>query len=115
LACLTAYEWPGNVRELDNVVQRALVLGRSERIELAQLPADLRGGSPLVAVPTATLSPGADMVAVESLELAAAVEAVETRYIAEALRRSGDNKRRAAAMLGISERSLWYKLERGRG
>jgi two-component system response regulator AtoC len=115
LACLTAYDWPGNVRELDNVVQRALVLGRGERIELAQLPADLRGGSSVLPLPAVTLSPETDIAAVESLELAVAVEAVEASYIAEALRRSGDNKRRAAALLGISERSLWYKLERGRG
>jgi two-component system response regulator AtoC len=103
------------VRELDNVVQRALVLGRGERIELAQLPADLRGGNSVLPVPTVSLSLGPEMATVESLELAVAVEAVETSYIAEALRRSGDNKRRAAALLGISERSLWYKLERGRG
>ncbi|MDE2161396.1 MAG: sigma 54-interacting transcriptional regulator, partial [Burkholderiales bacterium] len=109
LACLAAYDWPGNVRELDNVVQRALILCRGSMIDLHHLPADLRGGA-AEAAGTAPIeaAPGA------SLDLAGAVGALEQRYIAEALRRTGDNKRRAAALLGIGERTLWYKLERGR-
>jgi two-component system response regulator AtoC len=49
-----------------------------------------------------------------SLELGPATEALEDRLIAEALRRTDDNKRRAALLLGISERTLWYKLGRAR-
>jgi two-component system response regulator AtoC len=49
-----------------------------------------------------------------SLDLAQATEALEDRLIAEALRRTADNKRRAAAILGVSERTLWYKLGRAR-
>jgi len=111
LACLSAYDWPGNVRELDNVVQRALVLGRGELIDVQHLPADLRGsGSPLASPRASALPP----VPPESLELAGAVAALETQLIAEALKRTGDNKRRAAALLGISERTLWYRLERSK-
>jgi two-component system response regulator AtoC len=109
LVCLRAYGWPGNVRELDNVVQRALVLGRGDQIELQHLPADLQAGTlfaPAAPVDSAEREEPAD------LQLDAAQERLERQLIAEALRRTGDNKRRAAALLGISERTLWYKLER---
>jgi two-component system, NtrC family, response regulator AtoC len=111
MAVLKAYDWPGNVRELDNVVQRALILGRGQVLEITHLPADLRANAQAHAAAPDT-EPTAP--AVESLELATAQEALERRYIAEALRRTGDNKRRAAALLGTSERTLWYKLERGK-
>jgi len=127
LACLRAYAWPGNVRELDNVVQRALILCRGNVIELRHLPADLlasaaplasrgdAGASGAVAAgaePGAAASLGADLGLAGSLDLARATEALEDRLIAAALRRSGDNKRKAAALLGVSERTLWYKLGR---
>jgi two-component system, NtrC family, response regulator AtoC len=111
MAELMAYDWPGNVRELDNVVQRALILGRGQVLETTHLPADLRANTRVHAAAPET-EPTAP--AIESLELATAQDALERRYISEALRRTGDNKRRAAALLGISERTLWYKLERGK-
>ncbi len=116
LACLLAYDWPGNVRELDNVVQRALVLCRSALIETRHLPADLRelnelpAAQPLPAEASVAESPRAR----DNLDLPQAIDGLEQRLIAEALRRTGDNKRRAAALLGISERTLWYKLERAK-
>ncbi len=113
LACLAGYAWPGNVRELDNLVQRALVLGSGETIELHHLPADLRtAGMPAMARRATDRATDAELATQESLTLSGAVAAMEARFITEALRRTGDNKRRAAALLGISERSLWYKLER---
>ncbi|MEK8049190.1 sigma-54 dependent transcriptional regulator [Ideonella sp. DXS22W] len=130
LALMQAYAWPGNVRELDNVVQRALVLsgpplGADRRqpvlIDVPQLPADIRQGvTPAPSAPAADRTEAAGAPAAASdelshlatLELGPAVEAFEDRLIAEALRRTGDNKRRAAALLGISERALWYKLGR---
>jgi two-component system response regulator AtoC len=119
LACLRAYSWPGNVRELDNVVQRALVLCRGDVIETSHLPADLVEESALVHAtesdvdaPEAVAIAGTDGGAQDSLDLPAAVNALEQRLIAEALRQTNDNKRRAAAKLGISERTLWYKLGR---
>jgi len=44
LACLSAYAWPGNVRELKNVIERAHILADGERIEVSDLPAEVRGG-----------------------------------------------------------------------
>jgi two-component system response regulator AtoC len=117
MAVLMAYAWPGNVRELDNVVQRALILGAGTRIEAVHLPADLQGGKAAASTSMSSSTPvalEAPAPPAESLDLASAVEALERRWIHEALRRTGDNKRRAAALLGISERTLWYKLERSR-
>jgi len=113
--CLQAYAWPGNVRELDNVVQRALVLCQGGLIETRHLPADLRELALKAAEPAApateTLGEAKEALP-QDLDLPTAITALEQQLIAAALRRSGDNKRRAAALLGISERTLWYKLGR---
>jgi two-component system response regulator AtoC len=106
------------VRELDNVVQRALILCRDKVLQTRHLPADLLapaqeredGAEPV----TAAQRPDPPITEAESLDIAQATTALEDRMIAEALRRSGDNKRRAAALLGISERTLWYKLGRAK-
>lgn len=112
LACLKAYRWPGNVRELDNVIQRALVLCRGDLISDEHLPADLHAA--VAARPAAADVPPPMQAEPATLNLPDAVEQLEQHLIALALQRSGDNKRRAAALLGISERSLWYKLGRAR-
>ena len=116
LRTLSAYRWPGNVRELDNVVQRALILGQDGSIELDDLPRDIVEAlnERATAAPQATV-PGTNAAGPElagTLDLTLATEALEQRLIAEALRQSGDNKRRAATLLGVSERTLWYKLGR---
>ena len=56
--------------------------------------------------------PAADEL--ESLDLDAAVSAVERRMVLRALQASGDNKVEAARLLGVSERTLWYKLKKYR-
>jgi two-component system response regulator AtoC len=102
LACLENYDWPGNVRELQNVIERAAVLSRGGTIEVEHLPREMAA----VAAPAATQ---AERFA--SMELNPAVEQLEKDMIAEALRRTGGNKSKAARLLDISERSLWYKLK----
>jgi two-component system response regulator AtoC len=99
---------------LENVVQRALILSRDRMIELRHLPADMSTSSSALAVAADSPAPGDQAIASMSLDLARATEALEDRLIAEALRRTDDNKRRAAAILGVSERTLWYKLGRAR-
>ena len=83
---LEQYRWPGNVRELRNLMERAAVLCTTTSIEAdlirLLLPA-LRTAAPVETAP-------------ESLQLDAA----------------NDNKSEAARLLGISERTLWYKLKR---
>jgi two-component system response regulator AtoC len=112
---LCAYRWPGNVRELDNVVQRALILSRERVIGLQQLPRDIVDASVTPADSTITIEAAQPREEGPlSLDIALATEALEQRLIAEALRQSGDNKRRAATLLGVSERTLWYKLGRNK-
>ncbi len=105
LACLQRYDWPGNVRELQNVIERAAVLSHGSPIEPHHLPQEMQGQAKVAQAP-------ADTMALVSLELGPAVDALETRMIAAALKQSGDNKSKAARLLDISERSLWYKLKK---
>lgn len=105
LACLQRYDWPGNVRELQNVIERAAVLSQGSPIEPRHLPQEMQGQSQVTQAPTDTL-------AFESLELGPAVDTLEARMITAALKQSGDNKSKAARLLDISERSLWYKLKK---
>ncbi|QID16256.1 sigma-54-dependent Fis family transcriptional regulator [Nitrogeniibacter mangrovi] len=110
LAGLTAYPWPGNVRELENAVERALLLSGGGVLDAGHFNLDPRqrpGG--------ASVSTGGDEFADGELPpLAEAVEALEARLIDAALARADGNKARAAALLEISERTLWYKLKKTR-
>ena len=100
---LCAYDWPGNVRELQNLMERAAVLAKGSQVG--------REAFALV-LPTATgavapLPPPSDGFALEP-----AVEDVERKTILRALGAASDNKAQAARLLGVSERTLWYKLKR---
>ena len=99
LAALRAYDWPGNVRELQNVLERAVLLARGDVIDTLDLPAR-------AASPPSVAAPGRPET------LRAAVERAEREAIEAALRFTGDNKSRAAELLGVSTRTLWYRLER---
>ncbi|WP_137718601.1 sigma-54-dependent transcriptional regulator [Methylobacillus flagellatus] len=103
---LQSYHWPGNVRELQNVLERAAIVSGQQTIAPEHLPADLLSHS----------TPAHHAVPMEtealSCSLPDAIEALELRLIKQALQQSGDNKSRAAKLLEISERSLWYKLGR---
>jgi two-component system response regulator FlrC len=97
LARLMTHRWPGNVRELGNVLDRAMVLGDGTTIEIADLVFD-------AAAPEQIMSP-----AVQQPALTGAVRAQEERSIARALAEA-PTRRAAAARLGISERTLRYKM-----
>jgi two-component system response regulator AtoC len=102
---LLAYDWPGNVRELENVLERAAIISGNQIITPQHLPAEMVG-LPASAhqITTSANEPS------NQLALHYAVEALEKRLIAEALIATNGNKSRAAKLLEISERSLWYKL-----
>ena len=106
---LAAHDWPGNVRELRNLVERAAVLAGGPRIDATAF-----GSIPLATSRVAQSSrpdPGGD---VSDFRLDPAVEELERRLILRALQATGDNKVQAARLLGVSERTLWYKLKRYR-
>jgi two-component system response regulator AtoC len=104
LQALCNYDWPGNVRELQNVVERAAVLSHGKPVGVEHLPREMTEAAP------ASPSPMPETFA--SLELNPAVDQLEEAMIREALKRTGDNKSKAARLLDISERSLWYKLKK---
>jgi two-component system response regulator AtoC len=97
LRILEDYRWPGNVRELENVIERAVVLCQGDTIGAVLV--DLRPP----AVPKDQL-PG--------VRLDEALDRLEREVILRALEETKQVKARAARLLGISERSLWYKLRK---
>jgi two-component system response regulator AtoC len=102
--CLTAYNWPGNVRELENMMERAIVLSGGKTITIGHLPAD-------VLEDTSIQTPLMNETASNS-GMNQQVEQLEKHLIQQALLKTGDNKAKAAQLLQISERSLWYKIKK---
>jgi two-component system response regulator AtoC len=103
MACLQQYDWPGNVRELQNVIERAAVLSRDGTITVEHLPREMtepKSSAPIAEAPQ-----------FQTLELNTAVAHLESAIIREALLQTGGNKSKAARLLDISERSLWYKIK----
>jgi two-component system, NtrC family, response regulator AtoC len=100
LAALTHHNWPGNVRELRNALERAAVLSAGGLLDSKDF--SLSGGG--------LLSQGAGSNG--ALDLKTQVEAVERAAIQRALEASHGNRRQAANLLGISLRTLFYKLRR---
>ena len=92
---LDQYRWPGNVREVRNVIQRAVVLGGTGLIDVEHLPEN-------VVRTAASTAPAATSVT--------PIREMEREMIMRALEETGQDKRRAAAMLGISLKTLYNKL-----
>jgi|SRR5689334_1424492 two-component system, NtrC family, response regulator len=107
LQCLAEYKWPGNVRELENVVERMVLLARTSELMTADLP-DVLMPRATLAEPVATLE-GSMLPAEPS---GVSLEAVEKYYIIQALKRCGGNQAATARFLGISRRTLAYRLEK---
>ena len=96
---LESYPFPGNVRELRNLLERVSVLAPAAKIQLWDLPLELRAS--------------ASVARVEQVEttLSAAVATAEKKCILQALKKTGDNKTEAASLLGISRKNLWEKMK----
>jgi DNA-binding NtrC family response regulator len=90
------YHWPGNVRELRNVIQRAVVLSGTGLIGVEHLPDNvLRAQAPAAPAPAGSVTP---------------IREMERDMILRALEETGQDKRRAAQLLGISLKTLYNKL-----
>jgi DNA-binding NtrC family response regulator len=95
--CLVRYAWPGNVRELRNVMERAALLCRGEMVLPEHLPARLAAAAAAAApAPTAET---------------ATLEDVERQTILRALKEHGYNRTETARALGISRRTLVYRIQ----
>lgn len=95
---LESYDWPGNVRELKNVVQRAVLVCDGEVLLPDHLPPRFRKGKPALSR--------------VSFEIGTPLEEVEREMIVRALAASRNNRKQAAALLGISRRALYNKLQK---
>jgi DNA-binding NtrC family response regulator len=107
LARLGRYAWPGNVRELANVIERAVLLQEGDEIG----PGDLALAAP-AARAEGELDAAAGGVRVDFSRGGISLGNLERTLIAEALKASGGNRRRAAELLDISLETLRYRIEK---
>ncbi|UVK81740.1 sigma-54 dependent transcriptional regulator [Pseudomonas sichuanensis] len=107
-ASLQAYAWPGNVRELDNAIQRALILQQGGVIEAADFC--LAGAIPLSPSSEATIAPSCLDSGAEAGGLEGDMRRHEFQMIIDTLRAERGRRKEAAERLGISPRTLRYKL-----
>jgi DNA-binding NtrC family response regulator len=100
LALLQQYRWPGNVRELQNVIERGVLLGKTDRVRPEDLPEDLLRGGPI------------NMAAVRGGSLKDALEGPERQIIFEVLESNHWNRNQTAEQLGINRTTLYKKMKR---
>ncbi len=111
-ACLLGYPWPGNVRELDNAIQRALILQQGGVIE----PQDFCLSGPVACAPLPVIAPTAMATRPAAVEAESAgalgddLRRREFQMIIDTLRAERGRRKEAAERLGISPRTLRYKL-----
>jgi transcriptional regulator with PAS, ATPase and Fis domain len=94
---LLRYEWPGNVRELENAMERAVALARGSRVDVEDLPEEIRRASPKPMATEGTVQP---------------LSEIEKAYILQVLELNGGNQTRTAAQLQIGSATLYRKLKR---
>lgn len=115
---LLTYPWPGNVRELDNVMQRAVILANGPVIDRSHIQLETISAESWSApkAPTAANTHEAPASAGRSVEeagsLSSSLDLAERDLILEALKSDNGNRQAAAKRLGISPRTLRYKLQR---
>jgi two-component system, NtrC family, response regulator AtoC len=95
---LQAYGWPGNIRELRNAVERAMLLAEGDELKAEHFP---------VVSDTAKLTEGVDLPP-NGIDL----EQLERSLVVQALKRSGWNQTRAAALLGLNRDQIRYRIEK---
>ncbi len=100
LAALVSYPWPGNIRELQNVVERAVLLGKGEVIAVGDLPREVSGG-PSISIPR-----------VGSMTLKEALEEPERQIILDVLESNNWNRNATADSLGVNRTTLYKKMKK---
>ena len=93
---LLRYDWPGNVRELENAMERAVALSPGVRVELEDLPDEVRSMAPRP---------------LPSLDLVRPLEDIEKEYILASLALNAGNQTHTAKQLQIGAATLYRKLK----
>ncbi|HEX4965952.1 MAG TPA: sigma 54-interacting transcriptional regulator [Thermoanaerobaculia bacterium] len=96
---LLAYAWPGNVRELRNAIERAVILSEGGLITSEHLPMSLEKPPP---------APAAGEIPAGGIDL----EAIERTWVQQALKQAGNNKSKAARLLGLTRAQLYSRIEK---
>ena len=99
---LVSYSWPGNVRELESVIERAIILAEGDIIEERDLPQE-------VLSPFAGSNPYAG---IDVPEAGLDLEALEKHLLIRAMEKSGGVIAQAARLLGLTRRTLEYRLDK---
>lgn len=97
---LVQYNWPGNVRELISVIRRAVVMCDGDVITTDDLPLYMKEGLQLASQ------------AYSDVTLDEAISELERNMITDALKKCQGSQAKAARLLGISERSMWYRVKK---
>jgi DNA-binding NtrC family response regulator len=96
-----SHTWPGNIRELRNVLERAAIMSEKDLISRSSLPGEFGKLS--------TKSPS-DLSGIK-FPIGTTVDAMERELILQTLQATGNNKTRAAELLGVSLKTLHNKLK----
>ena len=100
VAHLTQYDWPGNIRELRNILERATILARGEKLSVEDFPLEFDSDNhPLVGV------------AIINSHSETGLASAEKEMILEALKKCGGNKTDAASLLRITRRRLYSRMK----
>ncbi len=116
VAKMLSYQWPGNVRELENVVQRALILRSGELIDVDDLivegGGDMPSQTPLQSLPVSDQATEIKEECSEASRLEQSVRCTEESVILQTLKMENGSRKSTAEKLGISPRTLRYKIAR---
>lgn len=102
LAVFNSYPWPGNIRELRNCIEVAAVMAEGDLIDVDDLPPYLIGRGPVAQIPGVGHPASLDETLVR----------IEKHILMDTLRKTGGVQAKAAAMLGITERSMWHRVKK---
>ena len=105
---LKKYDYPGNVRELENIIERTVALEAGATILPESLP-------PFVNTPSGrkmASSEGIEISAEEGIDLQKVLDQIEKELLIKAIHAAGGTKKRAAKLLGITFRSMRYRVEK---
>ena len=107
MAALMCHSWPGNIRELRNVLERALIIAREGMLQANHLPPAF--GASTVSLPSPSEGQRNQEPAF-TFRAGATLREMQDAYIRHTLSLAGNNKRRAARVLDISERTLHSRV-----